>query len=891
MSIPLITTKFYLPTSHLRLVPRQRLTKRLEEGLTRPLTLISAPAGYGKTTLMSEWRLGGGKGVPVAWLSLDTDDNDLTRFLQYLTAALDVLQPGLAEEAWPLLQTSEMPNMEAVLTFLINRLGDLKQESVLALDDYHLIETTSIHRALVFLIDHMPPRLHLVILTRADPAFPLSRLRTRNQMAEIRAEQLRFSIDEAAEFLNQVMGLDISSSDVALLEARTEGWIAGLQLAALSMQNREDNAGFVKAFTGSQHYIVDYLAEEVLSRQPELVRDFLINTSILERLNGPLCDAVVETVNSQHILEQLDHGNVFIVPLDDEQRWYRYHHLFADLLHYHLSHSDPDVIAQMHARAAEWFEQNDLVDEAITHALAAKDFNRAIRLFSRNQLEIIYTRNLSTLDRWLEAFPETLLLANPWLCIAKANILWSTGRRSSIMPYLLGAEKGLEEWSNCGQISPTDDGYRIIQGYVYTFQSLMAMSRNDLELAVTLAQKAEGVIPKSARSHAFALGSLYVAYQLSGEIDKGIDTCLETIATAKALNYPSMLTTATYSLALLLRVKGQLHQAADMLKECLEYAQRQRQMHVFYYGIVHIALAETLYEWNALEEMESALNAGLELCWRGGMNILVIEGLFCRVSLRYAQGDIHGALEIIDELEQECKNMDPRTYQEDCTSLRSRLRSELGDYSGLEEWLKGIDLKGKGGLGTNRFGKLYRAAWSLIALGRLDEAVEILSSLEASAREAGHTGWLIYALALLALCRKARQEKHQALLNLREALTLAEAECYVTIFLNLGEPIVEMLQEARAHGFMPEFIGRILTAHEIQSTARTSRLAVPAILSNRELELLRLIAAGHSNKQIAGELFISVGTVKRHTANIFDKLDVKNRTEAVARARELNILS
>ncbi len=673
----ILETKLYFPPVRPVLVARPHLVERLCSGLKGALTLLSAPAGYGKTTLLGEWRNGPGRNVPVAWYSIDSEDNDLARFLLYLTASLDTLQPGFAVEAKPLLNTLEIPNAEPVLILLVNQMGKMSQNFVLVLDDYHLIETPAIHQALAFLIDHMPPHMHLVILTRSDPAFPLSRLRASSQMTEIRAEHLRFSMDETALFFNQVMGLNLSNQNVAVLETLTEGWIASLQLAALSLQGRQDVNDFISDFTGSHYYVVDYLVEEVLSLQPETVRDFLIKISFLDRFSGSLCDAVLDRAQSDILLRQLEHGNLFIIPLDNERRWYRYHHLFADLLRSRLHQYPLQDQAQLHIQAAEWFEQNDLVDEALTHALAARDFERSIRLFCRNQLDIIYARNLSTLNRWLDAFPEDVVLANPWLCVAKAHVLWSIGQRDGIKPYVQASERCLASHLESGQISSTDYQYLMLLGDIITLKSLIAMNEGDLALAITLAQEAVSTTPETARSRTFALGSLYVAYQLSGEIDNGIETCYKTMSAAKALDYPSMLASSTYSLADLLRIKGQLHRAEQVLQECLEYAELRGLTHVFYYGIIYIGLAETMYEWNALDQMESILDTGLSLCRQGGMNVFIPAGLYMRALIFHARGDYQGALGILNQMEQECKEMDPRAYLKSNISLRLRINAEL----------------------------------------------------------------------------------------------------------------------------------------------------------------------------------------------------------------------
>jgi LuxR family maltose regulon positive regulatory protein len=890
MQPSLLTTKLFFPPARPTLVQRPRLVDRLQTGLRGPLTLLSAPAGSGKTTLLSEWRSGPGARVPATWVSLSAEDNDLTRFLQYLVAALDVLNEGLAEEIQPVLQTSETPNVEAILTLLINSMNELKLESILALDDYHLIEIPAIHDALTFLLDHLPLRLHLVILTRADPSLPLARLRTRGQLTEIRAEHLRFNEEECAQFLNQVMNLTLTGEQVLALEKRTEGWIAGLQLAALSMQGRADVDGFVSAFTGSNHYIVDYLAEEVLSRQPETVRDFLLKTSILKRLTGSLCDALTEQENGSDVLAGLDHGNLFVIPMDNDQAWYRYHHLFSDLLQSRLFHLHPKIVRDLHNRASEWFEKNGFLDEAIDHAFDAKEFERATRLFCQDSLDVIYTRSITALGNWLGNFPETFLMEDPRLCIAKAHWLHASGREADREAYIQNAQELLNKGTASGTLSADEPETRLLQGEIYSFQSSDAVNRDDLTTAVELAQKAVAIIPETNRSRAFALGNLYAANQLSGNILQSIQTCSEAISTSRRLNYPSMHTAAAYTLAQALRIQGRLHQAAQVAQEALEYVERQGQSGVFYNGFLRISLAETLYEWNALDEMESELENGIQLCSQGGMNIFCMIGICDRLLLMRANGDIAGTLQALDDIERQCRHTSSTAILANCKYYRLLLQAEQGNPRGLSAWLDQDDLTVGQRVGVNQFGALLRALQSLLLLDRGNEALPVLKKLEAYACEQNFAGWQIFILVIEAAAWKQNNNESRALDCLRRALALAEPEGYVRIFINQGEPIRDLLRAIQKQGQDSEFVKRLLAAFNPRPSKNRAAIDKPEVLSKREVELLGLIAAGCSNKEIANRLVIAVTTVKRHTTHIFYKLDVKNRTEAVSRARELGLL-
>ena len=892
MTTPLLTTKLYFPPARPNLVPRPRLLARLQAGLQGPLTLLSAPAGSGKTMLLCEWRQGPGAGVPVAWLTLDAGDNNPVLFLQYLSAALACVQPGLAEQTAPLLASGEPPNPEAVLTLLVNLLSQAAQDFVLVLDDYHLIEETSLHSALTFLLEHRPPCLHLALLTRADPALPLARLRARGQLTELRADHLRFTNQEAAAFLNQVMGLSLLPEQVAALEQRTEGWIAGLQLAALSMQGRQDIPAFIAAFAGSHHYIVDYLAEEVLSRLPEERRSFLMHTAILDQLCGPLCDAVTAATGGEAVLAELEHANLFVISLDTQQHWYRYHNLFADLLRSRLLHTQPQRVVELHARAAQWFEAAGMVDQAMQHTLQAGDYERAARLIRSDQMALLFTRSIAAMDTWLQAFPEDYLLSDPWLCVAMAHTLWSTGRRENLMRVIYSAQQVLAAWLASGQMLTTDPDYCLLHGECCAFSAIHANQQGQDELAISLAQEAVSTIPKTARARGFALGSLYVIYQAIGEFDQCLETCLEARNVARTLNYPSMCATSVYSAAVILHFQGKLHQSEQLLREALDFAERQGTAHIFYYGLLHVGLAETYFECYVLDKMKAALDVGVPLLLQGGMSILALIGMLNQAELLSAQGDHQGALQALRSIEQQCQGMDTRAYQPTCDILRLQFQSESGETAGLADWLQTVDFEVGPRLGTDRLYVLNQAARFLNALDRPAEALQLLEKVEKVVRQNGSHGYLVYLLAHKALAHKKLGDERQAFACLLDALHLAEPEDHARPFISLGESMYALLRSLQRHGGSPDFAARLLALFARRDTAQAPPPPPPSppLLSKRELELLHLIAAGSSNKEIARDLVISLGTVKRHTVNIFTKLDVKNRTEAVAKARQLGLL-
>src|SRR5919112_590390 len=488
---PLLTTKLAVPSTRVSLVPRSRLSERLEEGLGPKLILVSAPAGFGKSTLLGAWASElSGSGRPMAWYSLDSADNDPAQFWRYFFTAIDLLQPGSGKTALALLDSPQASPIEAILTTLLNELVDLSTDSVLVIDDYHLIESQTIHEALTFLIDHLPPRMHLVIATRMDPPLPLPRMRVRGKLTELRAADLRFTPEEAATFLNQVMGLELSAEDTAELEGRTEGWIAGLQMAALAMRDHADVSGFIAAFTGSNRHVVDYLAEEVLARQPEELRTFLLKTSVLDRMCAPLCNAVTGHADGQTTLERLEHANLFVIPLDDERHWYRYHHLFADVLRQRLHQAHAELVPDLHQRAGGWFEEEGLVPEAIHHALAARDWERAIRLIGSSGMTVVLSQQGQTLLGWIDKIPEELGRERPVLCTIRALALAFSNRPDA-------AEASLQQAERCLRGKPITDEARTISGRAAVIRAAIARFSGDLQRCVALSRRALELLPET----------------------------------------------------------------------------------------------------------------------------------------------------------------------------------------------------------------------------------------------------------------------------------------------------------------------------------------------------------------------------------------------------------
>jgi len=890
MTQTLLTTKLYFPPARSSLVSRPRLVERLHNGLQSRLTLVSAPAGYGKTTLMSEWRAGVGCDYSTGWLSLDSDDNDSISFLTYIIAALAILKPGFGEITLALLQSSPPLSTQVILTNLINELGEFDKTFSLVLDDYHVITEHPVHEAVTYLLDHLPPQMHLVILTRADPPLPLSRLRARGQLIEIRAVDLCFTVEEAAAFLNQVMGLALTIDQVRALERRTEGWVTGLQLAALSMQGREDVQNFVSAFTGSYHYIVDYLADEVLNSQPESMRDFLLRTSILDRLTAPLCNALTNHTDGQTVLENLERANLFLVPLDDERCWYRYHHLFADVLRKRLGQIYPDAIPNLHRRAVAWFEQNHLVESAVEHTFAVKDYDQVIRLFRLYFFEQMLPKRSSSMWRWFESFPDDILRENPWLCVSYAWLFWGRGNRDAAESYLNHAQRALSQQS-ASEILPKEQmEFTTLTAEIFVFQGLICATKGELERTIELANQALIIVPEVSHTvRSMAYLDLYLAYRDRGEIDKAIEVCNQAVSAAKEGGLSAIIIDAFNNLALMYTIQGQLNRAEKVYREGLQYFENEPQSHHPGCRIFYIRLAEIYYEWNNLDEAERLAIRALELSEQASWWLMLYGRVFL-ARFHRAKGNWPAALKLLTESEALLLQFQGTSFENELKAHLARLQAEFGQSNEAGQWVQSVTLDIRERFSVKQYILAFILAHTLNALGREEELLTLLSHIEPIVSAQKCFYWQIEVLVLQAIAWQKKANPGQALPCLEKALFLAEQEGYVRIFLDEGEPMAILLQHAAKKGIHPAYVRRLLSA--ASSADKRTTLAQPLIepLSERELEILRLVAEGKSNQQIAAALIIATGTVKKHLNNIFGKLSVQSRTQCVARARELRLL-
>jgi LuxR family transcriptional regulator, maltose regulon positive regulatory protein len=901
----LVSTKLRPSQARPRLVARPRLTARLEREAGRKLTLISAPAGFGKTTLLVEWLRERADGEEyVAWVSLDEGDNDPVRFLSYLVAALRrTLREGFGEGVLAALRSPEPPRMEAVLGAFVNELADLPGEVAVVLDDYHVIDSESVHRIVSFLLERLPEDAHLVISSRVDPPLPLARLRARGQITELHASDLRFTPEEAAAFMSDAMGLDIPADDIAALEGATEGWIAALQLAALSMRERKDIADFIRSFSGGHRDVFDFLAEEVLERQSEPVQTFLLETSILDSLSGPLCDAVTGRSDGLRMLERLERENLFVVPLDDERVWYRYHHLFADFLRSRLERELPDRSTPLHLRASEWYEENALVAEAVRHALSAGDHERAARLMEGSVGQTWYRGEVMTLLGWLAELPKEAMLRRPLLLVWYAAALMLIGRFDGVESLLREAEGAVRAGEGQGEeLRPVADEAdpQHVLATAGAVRSMLARLLGDPQGAIEHARRALALLPEdNLDPRPFAALCLAEAYQAADDLETASSTFAQTAELGLAAGHHYIALTAMSSLARLRMAQGRLREAEETLRQALGFAAERGAELLPAVGRVRIAMGELLLERDDLEASGRELTLGTELVERAGELEVLVRGQVALSRVEWARGDAEAALDLAHEAERLARESGAPQAIADATLWKARLhlmRNELRAAASELERTSDVDEVPR----STQDAKRITLARLLVAREDHDEALQLLDRLREAAEAADRRGNVVEILTLQALALRAKNEKSRALEVMGRALALGEPEGYVRTFVDEGQPMAELLSgvlEAQQRGrgsqgrIPTHYLRKLLAALERDdSSATLSAGRLPEPLSERELEVLQLIAVGRTNRRIASELFVSVGTVKTHINNLYRKLDAHSRTQALARARELNLI-
>ncbi len=881
------------------MVPRPRLMTRLDEGLARGLILVCGPAGYGKTVLLTELARRGE--LPAAWLSLDAADNDPARFWRHAVAALDRARPGTGERVAPLLGPPAPSSFHGLVTALINDLAG--EEALLVLDDYHVIGSPQVHESLSFLVERRPAGMRVVLASRSDPPLPLARLRARGQLTEVRVAELRFTPAEAGKLLQQAAALPDAS--VAALAARTEGWAAGLALAALSLRGHDDAAAFVAAFTGSHRYVLDYLAEEVLERQDEQLRTFLLETSVLERLSGPLCDAVTGREGSQALLEQAERAGLFLIPLDEVRGWWRYHHLFADLLRARLQEEQPSRMAQLHRNAAAWYEQRALADAAIGHASAAGEMLWAARIIEQHYDLVYYIRGeAATIHRWMSVLPDEVVRSRPRLLLAQAIMAATSGHFDVVESLLDAVALAPSGWAG-EPFEPVggaaDSNLINVPALTTLLRSFLAQYRGDAEATVafatqTLAQVKPGERLLSANAQVF----LAVAEWLRGRLTDAERPIASSVSEWRETGQLTVAAWGYYSLVQIQRAQGRLDAAVLTCERALDTLVTAGRL-ALAAGLGHVGLAEVAYQRDELDVARRHAIEGIALCRQFVYAVALADGLATLAWIRQATGDPAGALEAIAEAHEASPG--PAGLLNPVSARRARLLLAQGDLAAAASFAQ------ENGLGPDDEPDYAREpghlalARILLAQGRPGQALALLDRLHAAAAAQDRAGSLIETGALRGLALAATGDEAAAVTALAEALLLACPQGHVRIFADEGAPMAALLgrliaaQRAgqAAAGVPLGYLARLQRAfgagHVHGSDGDAA--AVPSLiepLTSRELEVLTLLAAGGSNQAIAGELVVTVDTVKKHVSHVLGKLGAANRTEAVARARELNLL-
>jgi LuxR family maltose regulon positive regulatory protein len=905
----LLETKFYVPGARRDLVPRPRLAERLDRGSASKLTLVSAPAGFGKTTLLTEW-LAAGPGAAadrrrVAWLSLDRSDNNLASFWAYVIAALRTAAPGVGQDALAMLAAPAPQPTETVLTTLLNDLSAIAGEVVLVLDDYHVIDAREVQDGMAFLLDHVPAGLHVVIAGRADPALPLARWRVRGELVEIRAAELRFTPDEAATYLGETMGLTLTAQDVAALEGRTEGWIAALQLAALSMQGREDVAGFIAGFAGDDRYVVDYLLEEVLQRQPDRVQAFLLQTCILGRLSGPLCDAVTGQGGGRAMLEALDRGNLFLVPLDDRRQWYRYHHLFADVLQARLLDEQPDQVPGLHLRASTWFQRNGEQSAAIGHALSAGDFQRAAELVELALTAMSQTRQEATVQGWLEMIPDEVIQVRPVLSLGFAWALLSVGEFDGVEDRLRDAERWLPAAADLGAGPPAgpagmvvanEEEYRRLPGTIETYRAALALARGDQPGAIRHARRAFDLAPEGEhRWRAAASGLIGLAYWGSGDLEAGHAAYAECAAGLRRAGNIADIFGCAIAMADIRITQGRLGEAMHTFERALQGAAEQDGPVLRGTADMYVGMSEVYLERGDLRAATQRLLQSQELGEHNGLPQNRYRWRAAMARIRQAEGNLGGALDLLNEAE--------RWYVGDffpnvrpVAAWKARAWVTQGNLGEALGWAREQGLSADDDLSYLREFEHITLARILLARSAQERAehsvhqvTRLLDRLLLAAEEGGRTGRVIEILVLQALAHQLRRDIPAASGALDRALTLAEPEGYVRVFIDAGAPLTALLRAAAKQGTTRAYARRLLAGMSEPGAGRPAAQALIDPLSDRELDVLRLLGTELDGPAIARELMVSLNTVRTHTKNIYAKLAVTNRRAAVRRAAELGL--
>jgi LuxR family transcriptional regulator, maltose regulon positive regulatory protein len=900
MPASLLATKLFIPPPGKNLVIRPRLLEKLAESLqpTCRLTLVSAPPGFGKTTLISTWVkiLKASRDHPspsVAWLSLDESDNDPVIFWSYIVTALHTQQKEIGKQALTLLQASQ-PDQETALTLLVNDLTINPDSFILVLDDFHLIRTPTLHQSLAFLINHAPPQFHLVILTRTDPPLPLALLRSREQLLEIRLADLRFSNEEAEIYLNDRIRLSLPEDDITTLNVKTEGWAAGLQMAGISLLGRDDASHFIQSFSGSNRYILDYLTDEILDRQPEDVQTFLLHTSILEKLSASLCDAVVGgSSNSQALLDQLEKANLFLVPLDQERSWYRYHHLFAEILRLKFSQTSPDLVPILQKKAAWWFETNSMLEDALFYLHAAGEPLELARLIDQNVLQEIQKGAAQIFRKWIQYLPEDLILDRPWLCTLKAWLYTSQAELAEAEPWLNRAEDLIQQKKSGEPVGE-------LLGIIYALRTEILHTRGDISGTIETAQRALELLgPYHITTRGSVHYSLGRAYYATGDLDRTLQVWSEFIRLNQKSGLYNMYAPIMSMRCHILTIQGKLRAAISLDQQVIDYMVGQDIERFFIAGNPYYGLGMMAYQQNDLERAYKLITEGLKHNQRWGNLNAISVCLAYRVHIQIALGDLENAwvdLQEVTRIEQMyTPYFDARSIFLTC---RVRFELEKGDLPAAMSLVHESGLRSDEPPSFLHEQDHITLSRVLIAGGSFTEAEGFLHRLAEAARSGGRFGRLIEIQNLRAVALHALGKTSEALQTIKSSLDFSEPEGYMRVFIDLKDPMAQLLTLAVQKDIHPEYARQLLAAFPPYVTTSTAaimnvqkkNLALIEPLSRREIEVLQLIADGMANKEIAQKLNISLRTVKYHTTNIYAKLNINGRAQATVKAREMGLL-
>jgi LuxR family transcriptional regulator, maltose regulon positive regulatory protein len=890
MSSTILATKLYIPPLRTKIVLRPRLIEQLNEGIRsgHRLIIISAAAGFGKTTMVSEWTTG--CNMPVAWLSLDEADGDPVRFLSYVIEALQTIQAGIGEGLLAILDSNQS-QVEAILTALLNEISVIPEHFLLILDDYHSIDSQPVDRFLTFLVEHLPPQMHLVIATREDPQLPLSRLRARNQLTEMRAADLRFTPSEASAFLNQVMGLTLTPDDVAALETRTEGWIAGLQLAALSMQGQPDPSRFIHSFTGSHRFVLDYLLEEVLERQSAEIQSFLLPTSILERLCGPLCEAVLETPpgSGQSILERLERANLFLVPLDNERRWYRYHHLFGELLHQRLG--QPPELTNYHLRASGWYEANNDLAGAFQHALAALDLERAARLAEAAWQEMEYSFQTAAWIGWVKKLPEAAICSRPRLCLQLGSAYMDAGEPEMSEIHLQNAERALAGTTDRAEA-------KSIAGNIAMIRASNAQNQGDLAETVKYAELSLQLIPEDdVYARASAAITLEFTHWTTGNLEASLRGMYAWIEEMQRIGNQIFAIASAFAVADMQVILGHLGEADNALRQAIQEVAALGPEAELVTTHHHLGLAMLAHERGNEVAMTQHMQTAADLGQRSTLVDWPYRWNMAQARLKESAREWDAALELLEEARRVyVKN--PIPMLQPVKAHKARIYLKQGRLDKAQAWVQARDISTQDDIRYLDEYDFLTLARVRLAEGSFEGVNNLLESILTLAETQKRTGSVIEILLIQALVHQAQGNHSKAITALERALALAEPEGYLRTFVDEGEPMrllildfrlmIEKQGRPNVHRLF-SYANKLLAAFP-QSKIANQRSEMIEPLTDRELEILHLIAEGCSNTEISQRLYLALSTVKGHNLRIFNKLQVQTRTEAVARARELGLI-